>query len=223
MDLYTDVELNYDWTEGIGVEFAWSGSLYEYDGAARFGGNGVVDLSTSCYTVNSFNASDSSATTAPTWFCGATPEKTLYVKDTPGVGKEVFTDSCLTDNVNTSQLWIYNHDTDELYAYDGTIASVTSSYCPPTPTPSATPTPTPTPTPGPTPTPTPTEEPWNSYAVEPCFGSGTSYYRYQGTLPSNYFYDGQCYTIVTTTDYYDTDPIMPEDFYSSCSDCDLYN
>ena len=175
---------------------------------------------------NTFNAAFTDITSS---FCNETNQG--FVRGTygiQGIGKTIYWENGTTK----AQGWDYfrNEDTGDVWEVDDSTAEITGFYgtvnCPtptPTPTPTAAgPTPTPSSTPAPTSTPSPTPN-FQSYAVEPCFGSGTFYYRYDGTLPSNFFYDGQCYRVITTTTYFDTDPIIPNDFYSSCSDCDLTN
>jgi hypothetical protein len=239
IDLYTDTELEYDWTEGIGTQFTISGSnkIYEYDGAARFGGSGVVDTGQTCYTIYSFNASDSTSPTynpPPTWFCGSSPEKTLYLKDdgTSLIGKYIYNDSCLTDTIFTGNNWVYNHDTDQLYQYAGAISAVTESYCP-TPTPTPTQTPTPTPGPSPTPTPTPSER-WIQIYTELCTQtSNSAIYNWYGdpnNFPSAIVYDqnsGWCMDVYYYGEGYNSnydtiDCSSRFSYYDTCSDC-IYN
>lgn len=141
-------------------------------------------------------------------------QQTVYTNGPIAVGKTMYDSSALTDyvdfyaywrDINTNRVWRASTLTGEVLEDLGTTICVT-----------------PTPTPAP-PTPTPTPGTWNSYRVENCLNSSdTTYYRYNGNLPSNFFYDSnvsKCYQITATVEYYDTDPIIPNDFYSSCNDC----
>ena len=149
--LYEDINLEYSWygQTSTEIKFIESGSnprqIY-YNTATGVSASGT-DV---CFTVNSFDGWDSTATTPPPAYCGDTDE-TFYVIDTPQVGDNIFTDADLTDYIFTGEKFVYNDGANELYVMSGStggdgsgwvIGEITSSYCTP-----ATPTPSPTPAP----------------------------------------------------------------------------
>ena len=153
IDLYTDIELEYDWTEGIGTDFKISGSdtIYRYTGAERFGGSGVIDTGNTCYSIYEFIGRDYNHDPG-TIYCGGTYTSDFFTKGTPeaGVGMQVYNDSCLTDTISTARSYVYNSETQDLYVMGAgpdpqnlhSIVQIISDYClPPTPTPSPTPAP----------------------------------------------------------------------------------
>ena len=149
--LYEDINLQYSWygQTSTEIKFIESGSsprqIY-YNTATGVSASGT-DV---CFTVNSFDGWDSTATTPPPAYCGDTDE-TFYIQDTAQVGDNIFTDADLTDYIFTGEKFVYNDDANELYVMSGStggngsgwvIGEITSSYCTP-----ATPTPSPTPAP----------------------------------------------------------------------------
>ena len=148
--LYTDIDLRFTWLGNPEIKFIVSGSdpkqIY-YNTT-----NGVSQSGTDiCYEINSFNGWDSTADTPPAAVCGDYDE-VFYVKDTPQIGDNIFTDVNLTDPISTAENFVYNDDLNQLYVmsgststnngFDWVIGDITSSYCSP-----ATPTPSPTPAP----------------------------------------------------------------------------
>jgi hypothetical protein len=98
-------------------------------------------------------------------------------------------------------------------------------YGPATPIPSSTPVPTPAPTQAPTDTPAPTPA-YASFVFVQCGTTDYYYFQYDigtQTYPVSgdvmKYQNGICYEVVTTTDYFDTDPIMTGPIYTDCTTC----